>query len=290
MRVFEKILCPVDFSEGSVKALQWTEHLAARFQSKVTALYVNVAEFGANSDPFIYDYDPTLSMKRAEERMKDFVAPLKIKPETIVCGGSPAEEIERIATRMEATIIVMATHGRKGITHKLLGSTTEDVIRRMTVPVFTVSPKSTFDRWNDNKGVLVPLNITSEPPSCAVRMKQVVKELTVPLTLMHVVDYHDDMFGVNFQASPFNVTAYETSRMEHELLRIARLLNGEDTEAMIKFGNAAEEILREAALMRYSYLLLGVKKEKAFTRFFESSAYKVISQSPVPVITLKMLS
>lgn len=289
MRLFEKILCPVDFSECSVRALQWAEYLASEFGSNVTALHVHVPEFAtAGADPFIYDYDPVASIEKETKKLKTFLSPLKITAEPLVLSGSPATEIIRVAHQMEATMIVMGTHGRKGLVHTLLGSTTEEVIRKTAVPVFTVSPNASSPAMDEAKRALLPVSHTQEPPGNVEGMRGILEQFGEALTLINVIDYHDEMFGVNFHASPYIVTAYETNEKESELLKTGALLNGKQVKAIIKFGHAAEEILKESLNPNYGYLLLEVKKEKALSRFFESTAYKVISKAPIPVITLKM--
>lgn len=290
MRLFEKILCPVDFSECSVKALQWAEFLAREFGSNLTALHVQIPEFGAaGADPFIYDYDPVASIQNATKKLENFLLPLKITIDPLVLSGNPATEIIKVADQMKATMIVMGTHGRKGLVHTVLGSTTEEVIRKAAIPVFTVSPNATLHYIDEAKRALLPVSHTKESPPNFEGMKGILEQFGEALTLMNVIDYHDEMFGVNFHASPFIVTAYETSEKEKELLKIGELLSGKKVKAIIKFGRAAEEILKESSDRKYGYLLLGVKKEKALSRFFESTAYKVISKAPIPVITLKML-
>jgi nucleotide-binding universal stress UspA family protein len=289
MKIFENVLCPVDFSETSAKALQWAEYLARSHNSTVTVLHVNYPEFAGNTDPFGGAYDPDISIKQAEETMKNFLSPLKMNPERIVSGGNPADTIQTIAKKINATMVLMGTHGRKGITHKLLGSTTEEVIRRVAIPVFTLSPMASYDQWEDNKKALIPLAITDAPPACSLRMRKAIEELDASVTVMHVIDYKDEMFGVNFQASPFKVTSYETTRIEGELLAIAKFLKRGQSTAIVHFGDPAEEILNEASLGKYGFLLLAVKKQKLFSRFVESHAYKVMARSAIPVITLKML-
>jgi universal stress protein A len=290
MQLFEKILFPVDFSECSVKALLWTEYLARKYGSKVTVLHVFTPEFTpAGPDPFVYDYGPIETIKRAEERLENFVSPLRVDCETLVYPGRAADEIIEVARQIDATMIIMGTHGRKGLVHKILGSTTEEVFRKTNLPVFTISPNATIAEMQKRKRFLVPVSSAKERPGNFMTMKAILEQFGTSLTLMNVIDYHDEMFGVNFHANPFNVTAYETTEKERELLKIGELMNGKQTKVIIKFGEAAEEILNEAWDPKYTCLLLGVKKEKALSRLFESTAYRVISQAPIPVITLKML-
>lgn len=67
----------------------------------------------------------------------------KIRYEVDVMMGDPGVEVLRAAKRWGANLIVMATHGRKGLRHLVLGSVAEQVVRDASCPVLTVSPKTT---------------------------------------------------------------------------------------------------------------------------------------------------
>jgi len=78
------------------------------------------------------------------KELEDFVAKrisrdLKVIP--IVTAGVPAEEIKRFAEEEGIDLIVLATHGRTGLRHILMGSVAERVVRLSGVPVLTVKPR-----------------------------------------------------------------------------------------------------------------------------------------------------
>jgi nucleotide-binding universal stress UspA family protein len=81
-------------------------------------------------------------VRLAEQLLDDFVkehcAGLKRSPVAKVLVGRPADEIIRYASDIDAEMIVMATHGYSGLTHLLIGSTTEGVVRQAKCPVLTV--------------------------------------------------------------------------------------------------------------------------------------------------------
>jgi nucleotide-binding universal stress UspA family protein len=78
---------------------------------------------------------------KLDERLKGFVAPFApagLVPEILVVEGVPYTEIAEAATRHGADLLVIGTHGRTGLSHLLLGSVAERVVRIATVPVVTV--------------------------------------------------------------------------------------------------------------------------------------------------------
>lgn len=286
MRTFEKILCAIDFSENSVRALQWTQALAHRFQSGIAALHV--MEYPGAIDSFAFDFEAY--QKRTIEDLHDFLIPLKVQHETMVLTGSAPHEIVNAAEQIGASLIVMGTRGLKGAAHHLVGSCTEHVVHHARVPVFTVSPLCEApDAGLEHRRVLLPTSSLEKPPRGYIVLRQIVEEFAESVTLMHVVDFKDPMFGVNYSVHPFNVTAYETIEKEKQLAQAGMLMQtGElKPDAVIRFGDAAEEILRETHSAEHDMVLMGVRKEGLFGRFFDSTAYRVICNCPVPVMTLK---
>ncbi len=140
-----RILVPVDFSDCSLEALEYAALLAQRSDAALSLLHV--------LEPVSYGLDFTLSLEskrdeiraRVTQRLAGFVEALagaKIVADSHVRGGLPADSILDSARTLPADVIVMGTHGRRGLSHMLSGSVTEAVLRQSRCPVLTVrSPK-----------------------------------------------------------------------------------------------------------------------------------------------------
>lgn len=140
-----RILVPVDFSDCSLEALEYAALLAQRSGAALSLLHV--------LEPVSYGLDFTLSLEskrdevraRVTQRLAGFVEALagaKIAADSHVRGGLPADSILDSARTLPADVIVMGTHGRRGLSHMLSGSVTEAVLRQSRCPVLTVrSPK-----------------------------------------------------------------------------------------------------------------------------------------------------
>jgi nucleotide-binding universal stress UspA family protein len=207
-----------------------------------------------------------------------------------VISGSAPQEIVSAVDKYQASLIVMGTRGLRGAAHKILGSAAEHVVHHATVPVFTVGPQCVVPPAGlEKKRVLMPVSTLEEPPHGYLVLRRVVQELGDAVTMMHVVSFNDPLFGVNYAVHPFNVTAYEAGEKEKQLIKVGEMMLGEDTriEAAVHFGNAAEEILREASLMKCDLVMMGAKKERLLSKLFDSTVYRVISRSPIPVLSLK---
>ena len=143
--LIRRLLVPVDFSDCSLEAVEYAAGLARQFSATVTLLHV--------LEPVTYGLDFTLlpiggqeqHRRQAEARVAELAAALQQKRVTAtsqVLGGLPIDGVLRTAEALQSDIIVMGTHGRRGVSHLLLGSVVEGVMRRAPCPVLAVkSPK-----------------------------------------------------------------------------------------------------------------------------------------------------
>ncbi len=139
---FRHVLTPVDFGETSQRALDTAIELAVRFDAGLTLLHVY--EIPA----YVYGgmtYTPsdlfTEVETAARQQLEATLAEVKRKlPRTraLLRRGVPHEGILACAAEEVADIIVMGTHGRRGVSHLMLGSVAEKVVRLSPVPVLTI--------------------------------------------------------------------------------------------------------------------------------------------------------
>lgn len=141
---FKKILVPVDFSQHATQALRVAADLAKRYGSSVTLAHVY--------EPVVYSVPESLITSMQEQRpavltelgqMLDRAAhdvrALDVsRVDTKLLEGAPASEIVSFAANGDYDLIVIGTHGRSGISHFLLGSIAEKVLRSAHCPVLTV--------------------------------------------------------------------------------------------------------------------------------------------------------
>ena len=146
--LIRKILVPTDFSESAARAVTYAAALARRLGASLHLVHVFEAEAIApgrlDSDaseaqtPGARPYQEARHGLAAEaDRLRAASAvPLSISTE--IRGGSPAKAISDAIVDYGADIVVMATHGRTGVSHLLMGSVAEQVIRVSRVPVLVI--------------------------------------------------------------------------------------------------------------------------------------------------------
>jgi len=285
MKVFEKILCPVDFSENSAKALLWAEHLSRKFGSELTVLHVLEAYPASVLTDTSNDFENY--QKAVHANFRDFAAPLQVPFGTMLSIGEPARKIAALAKLLDSTLIVMGTRGLKGIAHKLLGSVTDHVLRIADVPVMTVSPQCLVARELSTEHLLLPVASLDYPPRGYVRLRKIIRELDASVSVLHVVDFKDPMFNSQFDANPFLVTTYQTVEKKEQLAGLGAKITRKMVDALIRFGDPATEILKETETHRCGYVMMAVHRKTLLSGFLETTAYEVISRSSVPVITVR---
>lgn len=143
MNDLKTILLTTDFSETSRGAIEPAIALARRFGAKL--LLVHVGDF---FPPVVEEYYMAINVdeirRHAQEQARRQLAEFaekyisEVEVEVIALVGVPHVEIVKLATERRVDLIVMATHGRGFISHAILGSTTERVLRRAPCPLLAV--------------------------------------------------------------------------------------------------------------------------------------------------------
>ena len=146
MKRFKHILASTDLSPESFAAVQYAAHLAEGQGAKLTILHVP-----QTTTLLFTDFAPPvdlLSLDRsietaARETLEGWVRrhmKARTQPRIVIRAGITHEVVCKAAEEAGASLIVMATHGRRGIGHVILGSVTERVLREAPCPVLVVRP------------------------------------------------------------------------------------------------------------------------------------------------------
>lgn len=133
------ILVAIDFEKASVRALDIAKELRSKLGGDIVLAHVYQIPLFTypGLEPALL---PTFTAELGQA-VKKAITELKESSGAAVAvlrEGEPASELLSIADEMKADLIVMGTHGRKGISHWLLGSVAERVVRQSKVPVLTV--------------------------------------------------------------------------------------------------------------------------------------------------------
>jgi universal stress protein A len=133
MVYLRKILVTSDLSEYSLAAMEYASSLGLIYSSRLFLIHCvdhRDGQHGGNGE----------QARKALEEFIDRRVSRDISLVPVVRFGSPALEIVRFAEEEGIDLVVMATHGRTGLRHILLGSVAEKVVRQSGVPVLTIKP------------------------------------------------------------------------------------------------------------------------------------------------------
>lgn len=153
---FKKILVPIDFSGHASRALTGAAELARHFGSRLFALHVvapvpvmapvDIGDFGlgvpagpvGGLDIRAYQEQLFNGSKKALEKLVRQTVPAGVEVELLTEVGDAAATIVEVARREKIDCIVISTHGLTGLSHLLMGSVAEKVVRHAPVPVLVV--------------------------------------------------------------------------------------------------------------------------------------------------------
>jgi nucleotide-binding universal stress UspA family protein len=148
MVAIKTILLPTDGSECSSRAMAYALSLASQYGGRVVALHVIDQRWDDQTRAAFVEIGPELMQKlhsgnaqearRILQEVAHAGARSGVPVETRMATGIPFEDIVRVGKELSADLIIMGTHGRTGVSHLLLGSVAEKVVRRAHCPVMTV--------------------------------------------------------------------------------------------------------------------------------------------------------
>lgn len=295
----QHILCPIDFSDHSIHALDHAVAFAKWYGSRLTLLHVRPPA------PVPYPAGPGMvgTFLTPQERAALLDAMHRIERERCagtactveVIEGPPAAEILSQAESMGADFVVMGTHGRSGFERLVLGSITEKVLRKAACPVLTVPP---------SVATATPPPVLFKNILCAVDFSDcsmdalnfaisIAKESDASLTVMHVVEVPPDVPAADAPTGPFSFHEYvelaerdRTERLNQAIPADARAYCRID--ALVTTGKAYREILRVAEERKAGLLVVGIHGRGAVDRLlFGSTAQHLVRLASCPVLTLR---
>jgi nucleotide-binding universal stress UspA family protein len=148
MIAIKTILLPTDGSECSTKAMTYALSFAKQYGGRVVALHVIDRRWEEQARVSFVEIGQDLTQKirdgyaeearRIVQLVADAGARAGVPVVTRIITGIPFDEIVQIGKELPADLIIMGTHGRTGVSHLLLGSVAEKVVRRAPCPVLTV--------------------------------------------------------------------------------------------------------------------------------------------------------
>jgi nucleotide-binding universal stress UspA family protein len=288
------ILCPIDFSEFSIRAYHHALSLAEHYRAKLLAQHIvelsryPYADYVASTG----DYAEFCRALRegGKEKLREFVKKHthdEIQPELVVHEGVAPDCILSFAQARKADVIVMGTHGRRGFDRLVLGSVTDRVMRRAPCPVLAIS-KLPHDSMTggEERGhvhrlsrILFCTDFSENSERALNYAISAAAEYDAELTLLHVLE------EVPSPAKTEEAIATATEQLDklipqegHKTLKI---------KTAARIGKAYRQIIQFAVEAQIDMVTMGVSGRGALDlAVFGSTTYRVMLLGPCPVLAV----
>ncbi len=297
MPAFTHVLCPIDFSDTSRRALRHATVLAAWYGARVTVLHVMPPEgeipmaAGLGEGPVVLPVPDHAAV--ADHLARDAAAagadPARLSCE--VASGQPHRVVlDRIAA-LGADLLVLGTHGRSGFERLFLGSVTEKLLRTSPCPVLTVPPGA-----HDPaavvafRQVLCPIDFSPSSVRAFTLAVDLARQSGGAVTALHAIEYVDprepcEHEDPQVRASRARLIAHFRERLHQH---VAAEAGAGAVHEVLTVNRAYREILDRAAALPADLIVMGAQGHGGLElMFYGSTTQHVVRRATCPVLTVR---
>ncbi len=290
------ILCPIDFSEFSVRAYRYALSLAEHYRAQVVAQHIveiwRYPSVGFAASAQLYDEFCQAVRESGQQQLQAFVknhTHAEIQPELVVHLGMAPDSILSLAQVRKADVIVMGTHGQRGYDRLMLGSVTDRVMRRAPCPVLAVcNPPHDSMSAGEPRQHVHHLNrilfCTDFSESSARALDYAISATTeydAELTLLHVLEE---------APSPAKTeTAIAAATAQLDKLIPPERRGTLKIKTAVRIGKPYRQIIQFALEAQIDMVTMGVHGRGALDlAVFGSTTYRVVQLGPCPVLAVHL--
>lgn len=290
--MYDTILVPCDGSPESERAADHALELAERFDAGVLALFVAESGSARLRSPSGTHEQRVRRGTEAIEALRRRAERRGVAVETTVAEGDPAAVIIDVAGSDGVDLIVMGTHGRRGVKRFVLGSVAEEVVRQAPCSVMTVRsdedavpPPPVIDR------MLVPVDLSeytvplfraaldvASTYSAHIDLLHVVEPLPLPAPLVGAVTIHD-------------LVPDPTDQSKEQLTHLAEAITHEDVSVAshVEEGHAAAVIVEQAKALDSDLIMIASHGLSGLEGFLLGSVTgRVVRRAACPVLVARV--
>lgn len=270
------IIVPIDFSEQSEYALKVAASMAKKYGSEIIALHMLELSTAMISSAEGAQFDQTLFfLKLAEKNFdtflkKDYLQGVKVTP--VVKHFKVFNEVNEVAQKHNADLVVMGSHGADGLEEIFIGSNAEKMVRNADIPVLVV--KEELKNF-EIKSILFATDFKEENLGVFEKVNAFAQKLGAKVELIYINTPGDDFLSTE--------DAYE---------RIAKFMNKAKSPQQVEIYN---DYTVERGILNYSgktnsdLIAIPTHGRKGLSHFFLGSIGEdVANHSSLPVITFKI--
>ncbi|MFQ5568152.1 MAG: universal stress protein [Rhodothermales bacterium] len=283
----KRILFPTDFSECAEHAFSQAAHLAEKFEAELHVLNVVVPRAKDPDNPMNYLEQVDFSVPF------DAVAGGRAEGELRVIHDqetsySEATGILDYADRHHIDLIVMGTHGRRGLGRMLLGSVAEEIVRLASGPVLTVCSKAEAGGNKPIRRILAPVDFSDSTRSALAHAGELAAAYDAHLDLLHVIT--DVTLPGVYGVQSVSIATPEVKMRVRQALRdeMEAAGSGISYDVHVVVGVPARDIVDFAAQQGTDLIVIATHGRTGLRRLVMGSvAENVVRQALCPVFTCK---
>jgi len=286
----ERILCPVDFSDLSALALKYAAVGAREFRAELTVLHANIFDvpryFSRNMDSALKRQIRNAKKavgKMVQDHVRKILGPMadQLTLSFKVVDRHPIDAISEEAETKRTDLIVLGTHGHSGLQRFLLGSVTENVLRNVHVPIFTVRQKvhdfidiHNVDAVPNIDSILCPCDLTPTAVH-ALRLAAVMaKRFQSELIVLYSIESEPTHADTQELDAWIVDTGVECSSLK----------------TVVRKGKVPEQIITFAGDQKVDLIILGANHKPFMSGMIMGKATElVLRNAPVPVLAVPHL-
>jgi nucleotide-binding universal stress UspA family protein len=297
----KSILFATDFSRASENALRHAIAVARHYGSTLHLAHV-VSSIGFTlAGPSAIAAADEAGMRDLQQLEFNLVADgalTGIKHDLTVRDGDVGPQIEALIDELQPDVVVLGTHGRRGIGRLFLGSVAEEIFRCAECPVITVGPAfehgSGLENARQPRPVLVATDFKGASMEALPYMVTFAQERNVKLIMLHVIPTLPLPKDGRWETADDVIARHEQAEAE-AIARLKDLLRGgqelhPEPEFVVKFGDPAEEILKLACARHVDVIGMGLHRTgypQAASHFRRTIAYEVVCRANCAVFTAR---
>jgi len=283
----KQILVATDFSSGARVALDCALAMAKRFESRVHLVHVispGVAQYvAAESSEEAVRNARSFAGVALKRLIQDSGCPELIRGE-ILSDGRVWPMLQEYALQHRIDLVALGTHGKNSTKKQLLGSVAEEIFRVAELPILTVGERNVAGgrtAWEAGN-ILYATNFKPHAEHAASMAYRMEQAHGTKLRVLHVVEEQDQ----NVKGGNDLVRDFMTQRLRKGMP--SSCAGRCEPEFRVRFGDVVQEILKETTEESTDILVLGLRSgADAMGQLPSATAYKLVCQSPCPVLTTR---
>ena len=265
---FKTVIVAVDLSPASEKAVRIAASLAKAFDAKLILTHTLPKSVSSKE------------MESVQKRIGKFIQALTfedVESKNLLRKGDVVKETEQVIDQQKADLLVLATHGRRGVKKLFTGSRSEALFRTVPIPVLTVGPQGE-SRFDEFHSILLATDLTPRSFRAAQYAASLAQEYDATLTILHVLA---------------SKAGTEQAGLRADALEEMKQLVPQEADFWCRpsfrteLGDPAEHILEVAKETAADLVVMSVRHAEHADRAPWAIASKVVSQARCPVLTVK---